>query len=474
MPSTRRPTQEQELLAAVIRQTPFFVGVSDAELKPVFVNEAGRRMVGLGPDDDISALSIPQFFHPEDQAAVRDVALPALLRDGAWEGDLRFQHFAGGPDVEVRWRAFALYGPDGAVIGAATITADISERKRAEAKLRDSEARLQAAIDLVGLSPYTWDPATGALEWDDRLRAMWGLPADVCVDSGVWMAGIHPEDRPRVEAAVAGCVHPDGDGAYQIEYRVIGIEDGVERWVSTQGRTIFRDKQPVGFIGVALDVTSRRRAEQDLRESEERFRQFADNSTDVLWMLDVATNALTYVSPAFEQVWGGALEAVLPDMARWTQTIHPDDRDKALATFPRVLAGAVVTQEYRIVRPDGSVRWIRDTGFPILGAPGRIGGIAQDITQHEGSLVYTVDGDADAHATLTQILQRGGFEVKTFATPKDFLEVAPVLLPGCVVVDTRSHAGSLAVAKELKARGIGLPVVVVSDCAGDITLAVQP
>jgi hypothetical protein len=75
------------------------------------------------------------------------------------------------------------------------------------------------------------------------------------VDYGVFMAGVHPEDRPIVEAAIKQCVNPDGDGVYRVEYRVIGIRDAVERRVATRGCTRFINREPVDFVGVALDVT---------------------------------------------------------------------------------------------------------------------------------------------------------------------------------------------------------------------------
>ena len=131
------------------------------------------------------------------------------------------------------------------------------------------------------------------------------------------MSGIHPEDRSQVEAALAHCVDPTGDGVYHIDYRVIGIEDGVERWVSTHGRTTFENGQPVGFTGVALEITERKRAEADLRESEERFRQFAGHSSNVLWILDLATIRLEYLSPAFETIWGETIESTLGGPGRW-------------------------------------------------------------------------------------------------------------------------------------------------------------
>ncbi|MCA1411740.1 PAS domain-containing protein [Bradyrhizobium sp. NBAIM20] len=149
-------------------------------------------------------------------------------------------------------------------------TAERNELEQRTKALHASEARLAAAIDLVGLSPYAWNPTTGALEWDVRLKAMWGLPPDAHVDKDVFLSGIHPEDRRRVETAIAECIDPAGSGLYAIEYRVIGIRDGIERWVFSRGRTVFENGQPIGFTGAVLDITTRKLAEEALHLSGER------------------------------------------------------------------------------------------------------------------------------------------------------------------------------------------------------------
>jgi PAS domain S-box-containing protein len=220
----------------------------------------------------------------------------------------------------------------------------------------------------------------------------------------------------------------------------------------------------------------RARAEAALRDSEERFRQFAEHSTDVLWMLDAGTMKMEYVSPAYERVWGRSPGALL-DRSQWIESIHPDDRERALQATESVLQGETVLKEYRIVRPDGSMRYIHATVFPIFGEHGevqRIAGIARDITQHDGSMVYVVDGDEASRRELGLLLQGAGYEVKMFASASAFLEVAPVLLPGCVVVDLRTPAaGGLTIPRELKARRTGLPVIVSGEARGDVAVGVQ-
>jgi PAS domain S-box-containing protein len=220
----------------------------------------------------------------------------------------------------------------------------------------------------------------------------------------------------------------------------------------------------------------RARAETALRNSEQLFRQFAEHATDVLWVVDANTRGFEYVSPAYERVWGRPLE-IIKSRSQWEESIHPDDRDRTIHAFRGVLQGETVTHEYRIVRPDGSMRHIHATVFPILderGAIQRIGGVARDVTQHDGSMVYVVDGNEGSRRELLLQLQEAGYQVKAFASAQAFLEVAPVLVPGCVVLDTRApEAGGLTIPREMKARRASLPVVVLGEAHGIVAVGVE-
>jgi PAS domain S-box-containing protein len=483
------------------------------------------------------------------------------------------------------------------------------ERKLSErSEISDDElavmTRLEAAVRLLGLGFFAWDPQTNALEWDARIKAIWGLPRDAHIDYGVWRERIHLNDLARVDAAVAKSIDPNGDGVYDIEYRVNGW-DGVERWVATRGQTTFHGGRAVGFLGVAMDITERKgterrlreseaqlsailqqlpsgvglvdregrfllrggllgnlwgevmpsrdlaqrrrwgsydadgqllqpedypearalrgetvlpgtdfihtaddgretwvrvsaapfrndagevlgavtimqdvdvakRAEQAIRESEERFRQFAEHSTNVLWILMIETGRLDYLSPSYEGIWS---QGRGPTRSYWAHTIHAEDRERATAGLERALLGELVVQEYRIVRPDGAVRSIRDTMFPIRDQHGHVkcvGGIAQDITTHFGIQAYVIDADPASRQGVSDLLQRHGYAVKAFSSTGEFLEIESALALGCVVLDIRSsQADGLELLRLMKANASHLPVIVIGTTTGSAALAVQ-
>jgi PAS domain S-box-containing protein len=260
------------------------------------------------------------------------------LRNGT---DIQLQQRVVLADGEVRWMLSRGRAKDADPKRMIGVSYDVTERVRTEQALRESEARLQAAVDLVKLGRYAWNPQTNELQWDETIRAMWGLPADAPVDYGVWRAGVHPDDLERVEAAIQHCADPQGDGVYDIEYRVIRGTDSVERWIATRGRTHFENGRPVSFYGVALDVTDRKRIENALerrveartRELEEvnrqlrsqiQQREIAEAAVQQLQRLDAIGQITSGVAHDFNNL----LSVVLTNSRLLSRKLRdPDDRE---------------------------------------------------------------------------------------------------------------------------------------------------
>ena len=130
-------------------------------------------------------------------------------------------------------------------------------------------------------------------------------------------------------------------------------------------------------------IAARIQAEIARRDSEERFRQLAEHIREVFWVYGIAEERLLYVSPAYEEVWGQPIAGLHERPLEWIEAVHPDDRPRVRAAHLEKQTSGHFDQEYRIVRPDGTIRWIWDRGFPIRDEAGhvyRIAGLAEDIT----------------------------------------------------------------------------------------------
>jgi len=165
-------------------------------------------------------------------------------------------------------------------------------------------------------------------------------------------------------------------------------KNGELYWESASISPIFDDKGNVShFIAVKEDITARKLAEQSLRESEEKFRQLADNITDVFWITSPDRKTIHYASPGYERIWGHSTASLSANPRQWSEAIPPEERAAVLAVFAQLMGDqSQVSVEYRIVRPDGAVRWIHDRGFQVRDAAGklvRLTGIASDITERK-------------------------------------------------------------------------------------------
>lgn len=165
-------------------------------------------------------------------------------------------------------------------------------------------------------------------------------------------------------------------------------KDGSRFWANAL-TTALRDSDGalVGFAKVTRDLTERRESEEALRRSEERFRQLAENAREVFWLYEPDFHRPLYVSPAFETVWGRSVESILDEPLAWLEAVHEDDRER-LAGFAEATKRGEATVEYRIVRPDGTVRWLWTRGFPVRDEHGevtRIGGVTEDVTEERES-----------------------------------------------------------------------------------------
>ncbi|MDA7951702.1 MAG: PAS domain-containing protein, partial [Pirellulaceae bacterium] len=135
---------------------------------------------------------------------------------------------------------------------------------------------------------------------------------------------------------------------------------------------------------IIRDTTKKSEAERAFKESEERVQQIANSINDIFWLSDWEKDCLTFLSPAYETIFGYSCEMLLSGLRTWSESIHPEDRPRVEKQYRTQTKHGSLVREYRIIRPDNTIRWIRDRAFPIFDSSGklfRVAGIAQDITE---------------------------------------------------------------------------------------------
>ncbi len=176
------------------------------------------------------------------------------------------------------------------------IIRDITDRKRAQEALKESEERLRLALTTAHLGTWDWQIQSGQVIWSGNVESLFGLPQGSFVGTyGAFLDCVHPDDRELVTQAITRAVEEGTD--YDIEHRIVWPDRSI-RWLACSGQ-VLRDNtgQAVRMLGTVQDITERKRVEEDLRESQERFRQLAENIKEVFWMTDPEKNRMIYISP---------------------------------------------------------------------------------------------------------------------------------------------------------------------------------
>ena len=234
----------------------------------VIWNEALTTLFGH-PESETDANWWIDHIHPDDRARIDRQIHAVIEGDGSvWTGEYRFER-VDGSYAAVLDRGTVLRNAAGEPVRMIGAMLDLSAIKAAEAALTQSEERLRLATDAGDMGFWDVDLVHNALIWPPRTKAMFGISADVDVSLSDFYDGLHPQDREATSAAFDAAADPARRAFYDVEYRTVGKEDGVVRWVAAKGRGLFEGGRCLRVLGVAIDVTERKRADARLQELNE-------------------------------------------------------------------------------------------------------------------------------------------------------------------------------------------------------------
>lgn len=293
----------------------------------LYANDAVERIVGKPKSWFIGRRLLEEM--PGNRTAGLFDAYVGVVESGLpWSREFAYTH----EGRELYLRATCARAND----GFAVTFADLTDRRRTEERVRESETRLAFALAAGQLGVHDYDPRSGEIKWDATVRALWGVPEPEPVNYAVFAAGIHPADLAGVEAQLAGALEPGSPGHFAMEYRVINRITGETRWVVGNGDVTFADGIATRMVGTVRDISAAKQAEADRQLLLEELNHRVKNTLATVKAIASQTLRGEGVSEAARTAFDGRLMALAAAhdaliQQHWTSASLVEVVGKALA-----------------------------------------------------------------------------------------------------------------------------------------------
>ena len=321
----------------------------------VYVNEAFERTTGFRREEVIGRS--PSILRGPDTDRDASERIDSAVRDRQRVREEILNYSKLGEPLWLDVDIIPVDGDNGSYMQWVAVERDVTSQKGQEVALRAREERLRLALSAVWDGLWDWHVPTGYCYYAPRWYSMLGfvehaLPPHI----DTFLDLLHPQDLPACEQALRDHFDRRTD-KYAIEVR-LRTSDNAWRWILTRGTVVERDShgRPVRMVGTHTDIAERKHAELALRSSEDRFRTLTMASPLGIFLTDAAGDC-TFVTPRMRDLWGAPAEKLLG--RGFLNAAHPDDRNRIhLAWQTAVREGGELSIEYRVVRPDGTERWV--------------------------------------------------------------------------------------------------------------------
>ncbi len=387
---TETKLAEQQLrIAAIAFETQESVMITDANRILVRVNSTFVNETGYSEAECVG--KTPSFLKSGRHDAAFFVAIMETVNKiGTWGGEV-WNKRKNGEIYPVLLIMTAVKDNMGIITNYVDTTVDITEQKKTQQDLIESEYRWKYALEGAGDGAWDSDELSQTMYYSKAWKEMLGYSEDEITDSyDEWESRVHPEDLEATLAAAQECL--DGKTAsFVCEYRSC-CKDGSYKWVLDRGAVVSRsaDGKPLRMIGTVSDISERKKNEQALLDSEYRWKFAIEGSGFGVWDVNVQTNEASY-SKLWKEMLGYTDDDIMTNRQEWIKRIHPDDKEHVLNTGQAYLDGLADSYvvEYRLRCKDDSYKWMLSRGMIVSrsvdGKPVRMIGTQTDVTERKSA-----------------------------------------------------------------------------------------
>lgn len=390
----------------------------------LYVSPACETILGYTPAEMIGR-SAYELLHPDDLAKTRTAHAEALKDSDRTSGSYRCRHKAGHYIwLETTYRT-QRDPQTGAVQEIYCVGRDITARKRDETALLASEQKLSLHVQQTPLAYIEWNAAFEVVEWNPAAERIFGYSRDEAI--GRHGVGLLVAESARVPLEQAWqSLLQQRDAQRSIYTNVTNAGTTIRgEWYNTP--LIDPSGQVLGVVSLVQDISEREQTEAALRASEERLNSIMRTLDDVLWSVDATTSQLVYLSDAAERVYGYPIAQLRANPRLLLDVVHPDDRAQYNQYTPQLLEHGSIDVQYRLKRPDGSVRLVHDRGWLVRDDRGRavtINGIVSDITSR-------AEAEAESQRLQAEVIEMQQAMLAELSTPlipiNDHVVVMPLI-----------------------------------------------
>ena len=365
--------ESEEQLRSLAENIPCVLMRFDRQLRILYMNPQSEKYNAI-PVERLIGRTNREVGMPLELCDLWDAAIERVFSTGTQE-EMVFG-LAGPSGMRTFALAFAPeFGPDHEVRYVLGFSSDITERKQAEESLRESEERLALAASSTQIGMFDWNLARGTILWTQTHEAIFGYAAATTTTTTTkhhysrWADRVHPEDLPNVDAESRRCMQERVP--FEVQYRIIW-PDGSRHWVETRGVFQYDSYGKASrMLGVVMDITERKRAEETLHASEERLHIALRASQAGSWDWDIETGELNW-SPELFQLFGLDPTTTEATFDSWRSVIHPEDLQIAEYNVEQAIRNHTqLASEYRVIAQAGQMRWIHALGNTTYDSDGR-------------------------------------------------------------------------------------------------------